>query len=167
MAASTRALACSPTRPCSFSTFETVCLPTPASRATSDMVAVRPGGHPAESCPALPALSFRAGKSHPLTAHRRRACMLVDRSIRLTELFPYDQGRSRAEGSPMRQDSNARQGDAGQVATTLSGSAPGGPVLGRRSLLKALGISSAALAVPGLAAGCGTSSASSRVSIVV
>jgi raffinose/stachyose/melibiose transport system substrate-binding protein len=66
----------------------------------------------------------------------------------------------------MRQDRNAQPGDAGQVATALSGSAPGGPVLGRRSLLKALGISSAALAVPGLAAGCGTSSASSRVSIV-
>ena len=41
MASSTRALVASPTRPPPLSTFETVCLPTPAALATSSIVTRR------------------------------------------------------------------------------------------------------------------------------
>jgi raffinose/stachyose/melibiose transport system substrate-binding protein len=66
----------------------------------------------------------------------------------------------------MRQDSNWRPDGAHHAPSAAVGSPPGGPVLARRSLLKALGAGTAALAVPALSAGCGTSNASSRTSIV-
>ena len=61
----------------------------------------------------------------------------------------------------MQQDRAQRPGSSGQAAAPA-----GGPVMERRTLMKALGLGAAAIAIPGLAAGCSAASASSRTSIV-
>jgi raffinose/stachyose/melibiose transport system substrate-binding protein len=64
----------------------------------------------------------------------------------------------------VRQDNNPPGAGPGRARTSQTGGWTGGPVLGRRSLIKALGLGSAAVAIPGLTAGC--SSSGGRVSIV-
>jgi hypothetical protein len=66
-----------------------------------------------------------------------------------------------SEGAVVQQDRAQRPGRSSQAAAPA-----GGPVMERRTLMKALGLGAAAIAIPGLAAGCSAASASSRTSIV-